>query len=78
MPRLARFARYQAAAIIAARQKIVHGAVSMVEMAIRGLEANEVVHLDEERKAAMVSNLLVVLCSDSDAHPVINTGSLYT
>ena len=69
--------RQQAAAIIAARQKIVHGAVSMVEMAIRGLEANEVVHLDEERKAAMVSNLLVVLCSDSDAHPVINTGSLY-
>ncbi|MDE0960833.1 MAG: SPFH domain-containing protein [Planctomycetota bacterium] len=70
--------RQQASAIIAARQKIVHGAVSMVELAIRGLEANQVVHLDDERKAAMVSNLLVVLCSDNDAQPVINTGSLYT
>jgi hypothetical protein len=50
----------------------------MVELAIRGLEANQVVQLDEERKAAMISNLLVVLCSDSHAQPVINTGSLYT
>ena len=70
--------RQQAEAIIAARQKIVHGAVSMVEMAIDGLESHQVVKLDEERKAAMVSNLLVVLCSDSDAQPVVNTGSLYT
>ena len=70
--------RQQAEAIIAARTKIVHGAVSMVEMAIDGLESHQVVKLDEERKAAMVSNLLVVLCSDSDAQPVVNTGSLYT
>lgn len=70
--------RQQAEAIIAARKKIVHGAVSMVEMAIDGLESHQVVKLDEERKAAMVSNLLVVLCSDSDAQPVVNTGSLYT
>ena len=70
--------RQQAEAIISAREKIVHGAVSMVEMAIDGLESNQVVKLDEERKATMVSNLLVVLCSDSDAQPVVNTGSLYT
>ena len=69
--------RQQAEAVIAARQKIVHGAVSMVEMALRELSAKAVVHLDEERKAAMVSNLLVVLCSESEAHPVINTGTLY-
>jgi len=69
--------RQQAEAIIAARQKIVHGAVSMVEMALDGLEKSQVVQLDEERKAAMVSNLLVVLCGDSDAQPVINTGTLY-
>ena len=69
--------RQQAEAIIAARQKIVHGAVSMVQMALEGLEENNVVKLDEERKAAMVSNLLVVLCGDNDAQPVINTGTLY-
>ncbi|HNQ74712.1 MAG TPA: SPFH domain-containing protein [Verrucomicrobiota bacterium] len=70
--------RQQAEAVIAARQKIVHGAVSMVEMALRDLSEKQVVKLDEERKAAMVSNLLVVLCSDSDATPVINTGTLYS
>lgn len=70
--------RQQAEAIIAARQKIVDGAVGMVEMALAGLEKNNVVELDEERKATMVSNLLVVLCSDSDTQPVINTGTLYS
>ncbi|MCU0962488.1 MAG: SPFH domain-containing protein [Pirellulaceae bacterium] len=70
--------RQQAEAIIAARQKIVHGAVSMVEMALHDLMDKKVVELDEERKAAMVSNLLVVLCGEQEAHPVINTGSLYT
>lgn len=69
--------RQQAEAVIAARQKIVHGAVSMVEMALNELSAKKVVVLDEERKAAMVSNLLVVLCSESEAHPVINAGTLY-
>jgi hypothetical protein len=69
--------RQQAEAVIAARQKIVHGAVSMVEMALRELSDKKVVNLDEERKAAMVSNLLVVLCGESEAHPVINTGTLY-
>lgn len=69
--------RQQAEAVIAARQKIVHGAVSMVEMALRELAEKEVIKLDEERKAAMVSNLLVVLCSESEAHPVINAGTLY-
>jgi regulator of protease activity HflC (stomatin/prohibitin superfamily) len=69
--------RQQAEAVIAARQKIVHGAVSMVEMALNELSAKKVVVLDEERKAAMVSNLLVVLCGESEAHPVINTGTLY-
>ncbi len=69
--------RQQAAAIIAARQKIVEGAVGMVEMALDQLSAKEVVKLDEERKAAMVSNLLVVLCSDRDAQPVVNAGTLY-
>ena len=69
--------RQQASAIIAARQKIVEGAVSMVEMALEQLSARRVVELDEERKAAMVSNLLVVLCSDRDAQPVVNTGTLY-
>lgn len=67
----------QAEAVIAARQKIVHGAVSMVEMALRELSEKSVVTLDEERKASMVSNLLVVLCGESEAHPVINTGTLY-
>lgn len=70
--------RQQASAIIAARQKIVEGAVGMVEMALEQLNAKNVVTLDEERKAAMVSNLLVVLCSDHSTQPVINTGSLYT
>lgn len=69
--------RQQASAIIAARQKIVEGAVGMVEMALEMLSQQKVVELDEERKAAMVSNLLVVLCGDRDPHPVINTGSLY-
>ena len=69
--------RQQATAIIAARQKIVEGAVGMVEMALESLSAKRVVELDEERKAAMVSNLLVVLCSDRDAQPVVNTGTLY-
>ena len=67
----------QAEAVIAARQKIVFGAVSMVEMALHELSIKKVVNLDEERKAAMVSNLLVVLCGESEAHPVINTGTLY-
>lgn len=69
--------RQQATAIIAARQKIVEGAVSMVEMALDQLAAKHVVELDEERKATMVSNLLVVLCSDRDAQPVVNAGTLY-
>jgi regulator of protease activity HflC (stomatin/prohibitin superfamily) len=69
--------RQQAEAVIAARSKIVLGAVSMVEMALRELERSEVVKLDEERKAAMVSNLLVVLCGTEEASPVINTGTLY-
>ena len=69
--------RQQAAAIIAARTRIVEGAVSMVEMALDRLLRNGTVHLDEERKAAMVSNLLVVLCGDRSAHPVINAGTLY-
>ncbi len=70
--------RQQASAIIAARQKIVDGAVGMVEMALDKLAAQKIVTLDEERKAAMVSNLLVVLCSDRAVTPVINAGSLYT
>lgn len=69
--------RQQASAIIAARQKIVEGAVGMVEMAIDGLNEKNVVTLDEERKAAMVSNLLVVLCADRNPQPVVNAGSLY-
>jgi regulator of protease activity HflC (stomatin/prohibitin superfamily) len=69
--------RQQAGAIIAARQKIVEGAVGMVEMALDLLEKSTKVHLDEERKAAMVSNLLVVLCAAHDAQPVVNTGTLY-
>ena len=70
--------RQQAEAIIAARQKIVHGAVSMVQMALNELSAKNVVELDDERRAAMVSNLLVVLCAESEVQPVINTGTLYT
>lgn len=69
--------RQQAAAIIAARTRIVAGAVGMVEMALAELQKNGLVHLDEERKANMVSNLLVVLCSDRSTQPVVNTGSLY-
>ncbi|GAA2995007.1 SPFH domain-containing protein [Actinokineospora diospyrosa] len=69
--------RQQAGAVVAARQRIVEGAVGMVELALDRLAAREVVDLDEERKAAMVSNLLVVLCSDHEAHPVVNAGSLY-
>ena len=69
--------RQQAEAIISARSKIVLGAVSMVEMALKGLSDRKIVELDDERRAAMVSNLLVVLCSESDAQPVINTGTLY-
>ncbi len=69
--------RQQAGAIIAARQRIVEGAVGMVEMALESLSQKHVVELDEERKAALVSNLLVVLCSDHNAQPVVNTGTLY-
>ena len=69
--------RQQANAIIAARRRIVEGAVLMVEDALQQLSAKQVVRLDEERKAAMVSNLLVVLCSDQNTQPVVNTGSLY-
>jgi regulator of protease activity HflC (stomatin/prohibitin superfamily) len=69
--------RQQAEAIISARTKIVYGAVSMVEAALKGLSEREIVHLDDERKAAMVSNLLVVLCSDHDTQPIINAGTLY-
>jgi len=68
--------RQQATAIVAARHKIVEGAVSMVEMALDELNEKEIVDLDEERKAAMVSNLMVVLCSDKDAAPIVNTGTL--
>ncbi len=69
--------RQQAEAIIAARQKIVHGAVSMVQMALDDLAKKNVLELDEERKAAMVSNLLVVLCAEREAQPVVNAGTLY-
>lgn len=69
--------RQQAEAIIAARQKIVHGAVSMVEMALRELSEKEIVELDAERKAAMVNNLLVILCGEAEARPVVNAGTLY-
>jgi hypothetical protein len=69
--------RQQADAIIAAREKIVEGAVSMVKIALDKLEGDGIVNLDEERKAAMVSNLLVVLCGEEPAQPVVNSGSLY-
>jgi regulator of protease activity HflC (stomatin/prohibitin superfamily) len=69
--------RQQASAVIAARQKIVEGAVGMVQMALDSLSEKHVVELDEERKATMVSNLLVVLCSDRDAQPIVNAGTLY-
>jgi regulator of protease activity HflC (stomatin/prohibitin superfamily) len=70
--------RQQAEAVIAARAKIVIGAVSMVEMALKSLSEKNVVELDDERRAAMVSNLMVVLCSERDTQPIVNTGTLYT
>jgi regulator of protease activity HflC (stomatin/prohibitin superfamily) len=70
--------RQQAEAVIAARKKLVEGAVTMVEMALTQLSEKQVVDLDDERKAAMVSNLMVVLCGERDTQPVVNTGSLYT
>jgi hypothetical protein len=69
--------KQQAAAIIAARQRIVEGAVTMVQMALEHIERDKVVEMDMERKAQMVSNLLVVLCGESNAQPVLNTGSVY-
>lgn len=69
--------RQQAEAVIAARQKIVQGAVSMVDMALKELADKDVVQLDDERRAAMVGNLMVVLCSESEVHPVVNAGTLY-
>jgi hypothetical protein len=69
--------RQQAQAVVAARTKIVEGAVGMVQMALEHLEKDRIVTLDDERKAAMVSNLLVVLCSGGHTQPVVNTGSLY-
>jgi regulator of protease activity HflC (stomatin/prohibitin superfamily) len=69
--------RQQATAVVAAREKIVEGAVGMVDMALEQLSKKNIVHLDEERKAAMVSNLMVVLCSDESARPVVNTGTLH-
>ena len=68
--------RQQAEAVVAARFRIVEGAVSMVEMALDHLSQKKIIELDEERKAAMVSNLMVVLCSDKDVNPVVNTGTL--
>jgi regulator of protease activity HflC (stomatin/prohibitin superfamily) len=70
--------RQQAEAVISARSKIVIGAVSMVEMALKSLSEKNVVELDDERRAAMVSNLMVVLCSERDTQPIVNTGTLYT
>jgi len=70
--------RQQAEAVIAARTKIVHGAVSMVDMALKELSEKDVIEMDEERKAAMVSNLLVVLCGEAEVSPVVNTGTLYS
>ena len=69
--------RQQASAIVDARKMIVDGAVGMVEMALERVSEKQVIELDEERKAAMVSNLLVVLCGNKDAQPVVNSGSLY-
>jgi hypothetical protein len=68
--------RQQATAVVSARFKIVEGAVSMVEMALDHLAKKNIIDLDEERKAAMVSNLMVVLCSDKDVAPIVNTGTL--
>jgi uncharacterized membrane protein YqjE len=70
--------RQQANAVVAARTRIVDGAVGMVELALDRLAANQVVELDEERKASMVSNLLVVLCGDQPPSPVVNAGTLYS
>ncbi len=70
--------RQQAAAVVAARQTIVEGAVGMVDMALEMLETRNMAQLDNERRAAMISNLLVVLCGDRGTQPVVNTGSLYT
>ena len=70
--------RQQASAIVAARFKIVEGAVGMVELALEQLSKKDIVHLDEEKKATMVSNLMVVLCGERGAQPVLNTGSLYS
>ena len=69
--------RQQASAIIDARKLIVEGAVGMVEMALNQLNENNIVQLDDERRAAMVSNLLVVLCGNKDAQPIVNSGSIY-
>lgn len=69
--------RQQAEAVIAARQKIVHGAVTMVDMALKELDDKHVVQLDDERRASMVSNLMVVLCGEAEVHPIVNTGTLY-
>jgi uncharacterized tellurite resistance protein B-like protein len=68
--------RQQATAIVAARHKIVEGAVSMVEMALNELGKKNIVNLDDERRAAMVSNLMVILCGDRDASPIVNAGTL--
>jgi hypothetical protein len=70
--------RQQATAVIAARQKVVEGAVGMVRLALEQLKTQGIVDLDDERKAAMVSNLLVVLCSEQNTQPVVNAGSLYS
>jgi hypothetical protein len=69
--------RQQAQAVVAARQTLVEGAVGMVEMALDALSEKNVVQLDDERRAAMVSNLMVVLCGERDTQPVVNTGTLY-
>ena len=69
--------RQQATAVVAARKQIVEGAVGMVEMALHKMKEKEIIDLDEERKAVMVSNLLVVLCGDKNVNPVINAGTLY-
>ncbi len=69
--------RQQADAVVAARQRLVQGAVGMVRQALESLDEQNIVDLDEERKAAMISNLLVVLCSDHSAQPVVNAGTLY-
>ena len=70
--------RQQAHAVVAARAKIVEGAVGMVQLALNQLSRDKIVELDDERRAAMVSNLMVVLCSDRNPHPVLNVGSLYS